>query len=199
MNVYDFDNTIYRGDCTIDFYLYCLRKKPAAILCLPRQLWGVFLHCIHKAGTDRMKEMFFSFLERLDDTDGLVDSFWTEHEKKICPWYLEIKKADDVIVSASPEFLLGPVCTRLGISEPVATRIDKRTGKMTGLNCKGGEKVRRFYEKYPGAVVKRFYSDSETDEPMAEISGEAFMVKAGDVFSWNFSDSIRAKGDKNDG
>lgn len=199
MNVYDFDNTIYSGDCTVDFYLYCIRKKPAAALCMPRQLWGVFLHRIRRIGTGRMKEMFFSFLARLDDVDGFVDSFWTEREKKIRPWYLEIKKADDVIVSASPEFLLRPVCARLGIAEPIATRIDKRNGKMIGPNCKGKEKVRRFYEKYPGVVVQRFYSDSETDAPMAEIAGEAFMVKAGDVFSWNFSGAVRAEGDKNDG
>lgn len=26
MNVYDFDKTIYDGDSTIDFYLYCVKK-----------------------------------------------------------------------------------------------------------------------------------------------------------------------------
>ena len=25
MNVYDFDQTIYHGDSTVDFYLYCVR------------------------------------------------------------------------------------------------------------------------------------------------------------------------------
>ena len=25
MNVYDFDGTIYNGDSTIDFYLYCIK------------------------------------------------------------------------------------------------------------------------------------------------------------------------------
>lgn len=26
MNVYDFDETIYDGDSTVDFYKYCLRR-----------------------------------------------------------------------------------------------------------------------------------------------------------------------------
>lgn len=26
-NVYDFDHTIYDGDCTVDFYLFCMKKK----------------------------------------------------------------------------------------------------------------------------------------------------------------------------
>lgn len=34
MNVYDFDKTIYAGDSTIDFYLFCLKRQPA-ILQLP--------------------------------------------------------------------------------------------------------------------------------------------------------------------
>ena len=28
MNVFDFDKTIYDGDCTVDFYMYCLKKYP---------------------------------------------------------------------------------------------------------------------------------------------------------------------------
>ena len=31
MNVYDFDKTIYKGDSTLDFYFFCLRKKPIII------------------------------------------------------------------------------------------------------------------------------------------------------------------------
>ena len=31
MNVYDFDDTIYAGDSTVDFFFYCLKKKPAIV------------------------------------------------------------------------------------------------------------------------------------------------------------------------
>lgn len=39
MNVYDFDNTIYDGDSSIDFYFFVLRKKPSIIFLLPKQLY----------------------------------------------------------------------------------------------------------------------------------------------------------------
>ena len=39
INVYDFDKTIYNGDSTIDFYLFCLKKKFSIILLLPLQIY----------------------------------------------------------------------------------------------------------------------------------------------------------------
>ncbi len=48
MNVYDFDGTIYSGDSTIDFYLFCLRKQPE-ILCMGgKQIKGFFFIWIEK-------------------------------------------------------------------------------------------------------------------------------------------------------
>ena len=35
VNLYDFDKTIYDGDSTIDFYLFCLKKKLSIIQYLP--------------------------------------------------------------------------------------------------------------------------------------------------------------------
>ena len=40
MNVYDFDNTILRGDSTALFYLYCLRRTPRMLLRLPGLAFG---------------------------------------------------------------------------------------------------------------------------------------------------------------
>ena len=31
MNVYDFDNTIYDGESALDFFWYCLKKKPVLL------------------------------------------------------------------------------------------------------------------------------------------------------------------------
>lgn len=42
MNVYDFDKTIYYGDSTADFYLFCL-KRHKKILTLAPSLLGAFL------------------------------------------------------------------------------------------------------------------------------------------------------------
>lgn len=42
MNVYDFDKTIYYGDSTADFYLFCL-KRHKKILTLAPSILGAFL------------------------------------------------------------------------------------------------------------------------------------------------------------
>ena len=41
MNVYDFDNTIYKGDSTADFFIFCLRKHPKIVLVFPKIIGGV--------------------------------------------------------------------------------------------------------------------------------------------------------------
>ena len=63
MNVYDFDGTIYNGDSTIDFYFYCLKKKPLIIFCLPKQMWGCALYLTKRIPKKIFKEYFFTFLK----------------------------------------------------------------------------------------------------------------------------------------
>ena len=64
--------------------------------------------------------------------------------------------------------------------------MDSRTGKYTGINCHGKEKVRRFREEYPDAVIDSFYSDSYSDTPLAEEAKEAFIVKGEELLPWVF-------------
>ncbi len=184
MNVYDFDKTIYDGDSTIDFYLYCLRRRPKIFCCAFRQCRGILLHKMHKIDTTAMKELFFSFLLKLDDTNALVDAFWQKKQKKIKQWYLQRKEASDVIISASPAFLLQPICKNLAITEPIATQMDISTGRIQGSNCKGEEKVRRFYDQYDNETIQNFYSDSKTDAPLANIAKTAFLVKGNTLLPW---------------
>ena len=50
IDVYDFDGTIYDGDSTADFVLFCLRRHPGMILGAPRlavaALTGIFMNAI---------------------------------------------------------------------------------------------------------------------------------------------------------
>lgn len=38
LNVFDFDDTIYKGDSSIDFYLFCLKENVRLIRYLPIQI-----------------------------------------------------------------------------------------------------------------------------------------------------------------
>ena len=184
MNVYDFDDTIYDGDSTVDFYLFCLLRRPQVLLSAPIQLSGFVLKALGWMDTTAMKERFFAFVRRLSDTEALVEAFWDTHLGKIKPWYLAQKAQDDVIISASPAFLLSPACKRLGIPEPIATRVDARTGCIEGQNCKGEAKTVRFREIYPHQPIDCFYSDSLTDAPMAARAARAFVVEGSSLRPW---------------
>jgi len=184
MNTYDFDKTIYINDSSADFYKWCLRHYPGAVIpTLPKTAVKALLYAAKKIETKELKEQVFSFLSRLENVDGLVVSFWQEKKQGIGRWYMERRRADDLVISASPEFLLAPIVKELGVSL-IATPMDKKTGKIYGKNCHDVEKVRRFYEDYPGAHTEEFYSDSLTDSPMAKIADSAYLVNRGKLSPW---------------
>lgn len=186
MNAYDFDKTIYNGDSTADFYLFSLKRHKKIILLLPSLLGAFLKFYIFKIGTKtEFKEVMYRFL-RYCDIEKDIKDFWDKNENKIKDFYLKQKKDDDVIISASPEFLLKPICNRLGIKHLMASCVDKKSGIYSGINCHGKEKVRRFYEVFKDGTIDEFYSDSYSDSPLAEIAQTAFMVKGNDIFKWNF-------------
>lgn len=184
MNVYDFDKTIYDGDSTVDFYWYCLHKRPGLISCIPWQIWGTVQYAAGRIDTKRFKEYFFCFLSRLPSPEALAEEFWNTRQKGIKTWYLEQQQSNDLVISASPTFLLIPVCKRLGIAPPIGTEMDPTSGRIIGTNCKGEEKVRRFRKKYPKAQIEGFYSDSMTDAPLAKLAKEAVLVQGDKRTPW---------------
>lgn len=184
MNVYDFDGTIYAGDSSVDLALFCLRRRPAAAAFLPRFAGLAALYRLGLVDKTRMKEGFFSFLRAAPATPGLLEEFWDSHEGRVKGLYLARRRADDLVVSASPEFLLLPICRRLGIQDPIGSRVDPATGRFSGENCRGEEKAARLAEGLPGAVVDEFYSDSLSDEPLARMALSAYLVRGEDVLPW---------------
>ena len=126
-------------------------------------------------------------VKHIDDIDTAVERFWDEKEGKIHKWYLNMKAPTDVIISASPEFLLEPICKRLGVGKLMASRTDKHTGLFEGKNCHGEEKVVRFRALFPNDEVEEFYSDLYCDTPMAKIAKKAFIVKGERLTPWDES------------
>ncbi len=184
MNVYDFDNTIYNGDSTLDFYFFCLKRNWHLIKYFPGQLLALFLYKLGRINKNEFKERFYIFLRGIFDIDKEVEVFWLKNKYKIKSWYLENKGNDDLIISASPEFLLKPLEKILGI-KIIGSLVDKNSGKLISSNCFGIEKIRRYKEKFEDIQINRFYSDSFSDEPMALFSKESFLVKGNIVMPWN--------------
>lgn len=183
MNVYDFDKTIYDGDSTLDFYVYCLKKYPMTACYLPSQIGSALLYGLGVHSKVRFKETFYSFLCSLQNVDDVIDEFWASHEGKIKDWYLKQRHNSDLIISASPEFLLKPLGERLG-GTILASKVNKTTGLYEGENCYGPDKVERLNREVKNWVIEEFYSDSLSDAPLALLAERSFLVDGDELIPW---------------
>lgn len=184
MNVYDFDQTIYYPDSSYHFFLFCLKKKPGAVLpVIPKSLFLVLCYKHGRVSAKILKQQLFSFLNRLDDVERTVTEFWEQHRGNLQDWYLRQKREDDLIISASPEFLLEPIARELGV-DLIATRMDPRSGIINGENCHDREKLARFFDRYPNGKIDSFYSDSLSDAPLAELADQAYLVNRETLIPW---------------
>lgn len=179
-NVYDFDKTVYAGDSSVHFYRYCARKRPWIVLDLLCCSVAGLLYLCGRIDKTRFKQRIYHFLRFLPDVDQAVADFWLTHKRNLKPWYLAQRDDTDLIISASPAFLLAPICKELGVSL-LASPVDKRTGRYDGLNCHGAEKVERLNAAYPGTEIAAFYSDSLSDTPLAKIAERAYRVFGNDI------------------
>lgn len=184
MNIYDFDKTIYKSDSTKDFYFYCLKRYPKMLLTVPMTAWAFLLYVIGIWSKTKFKEKMYGFLRYVDDAESAAEDFWKLNHRNIKPYYYKTKRSGDIVISASPEFLLKPIAKRLGFGTLIASQVNPKTGRYTGENCWGEEKVRRLYELMPNAECDTFYSDSLSDSPLAHIAKKAYIVKGDELLKW---------------
>ena len=184
MNVYDFDNTIFRGDSTFGFVGYCYFRRPKSLLSIPRTAWYGLLYILHIVPKLTFKENLYHMFVFIPDMEQLTEQYTEDRMNHIKDWYKEQQKADDMIISASPAFLIESFCRRLHIKYVLASPVNIHTGRYDGLNCHGKEKVRRLNEAYPGTAIDSFYSDSYSDQPLADLSKKAYIVKGNRILDW---------------
>lgn len=179
MNGYDFDKTILHGNTVNRFWWYCAVRFPYLWLLLPLSVFAVLFWVLHIISYDsflRMMEVFEMFVP---NRKKQAAKFWDRNQKHIKQWYLAQKREDDVIVSASPDYLIGEICSRLGVRF-VATKTNK-CGLSAGKHCYGVEKVREFQKAFPDVVPDSYYSDSMSDTPMFRFARNGFRVRGSEV------------------
>ena len=183
VNVYDFDKTILPYDSTEAFFRHCLRRYPRVLFpALGALPWAAGMP-LGLTSKTRAKEVFYRFLALVPDIDAELTRFWELHLGDINAWYLARRREDDIVSSASPEFLLRPVAERLGF-RLLASRVDRHSGWTLGENNHDVEKVARFMREYPNTEVGEFYSDSLSDTPMAKLAQRAYLVKGSEFLPW---------------
>ena len=177
INLYDFDKTIYDGDSSTDFFFFSLTKYPKIITCLPKIAVAGIKYKLKIVSKTDMKEVIFSFVKYIPDMDKHIASFWGTHRCNLKDFYMKTKHDKDVIISASPEFLLKPITDELKVMKLIGSRVDIKTGKFTGLNCHGEEKVKRLNKEYKDYEVMSSYSDSLSDIPILKLAKKQYIVK----------------------
>lgn len=178
MNIYDFDNTIFKGDSSNKFIWYSLIRHPLIVLwSFIKTLKELIKWLFKKSNLGLIKSELFSFVKYIKNLPEYMDKYVLKHQKNIKKFYLDQMKDDDVIISASFEFIVRPFCDKLGIKHIIATEYDVENGHIIGKNCKGPEKIERFRKIFPKNKVKYAYSDSLSDIPMFKIAEKGFLVK----------------------
>lgn len=181
IKLYDFDGTIYDGDSSVDFFVFCFKRKWQMFILLPGIIFSMVKYKLKKITKEELKEKFFGFLKYFDDINPVVEKFWQKNKKKIKKWYVDKNKSNDIIISATPEFLLKSICDEMKVKDLIATKVDEKTGKFLSRNCYGEEKVRRLKELYIDIKVSECYSDSMSDKPILELAEKAFIVTKNEI------------------
>jgi hypothetical protein len=177
VNVYDFDDTIYKGDSGVGFYLYMFKKR-FFIVCLYtlKALPVGILFLFKKKDTKDIKDKLFGFIKHIPNIDNYVKSFWDKKQVNIKKWYLEQKKDNDVIITANYDFLIKEICKRLNIKNLIATEYDFKNYKIKGMHSKGENKLKLFSERYPDYIIDKTYSDSRKDIPLLRAGHPGYVV-----------------------
>ena len=179
MRVFDFDNTLYDGETMVDFFHYLVDKKEEL-----RKYKGVvnfFLKLYNhnmlpmslvKKCIEKYKDEFNYSTQNLDQ---YVDDFWKSHKSKIMKDMIKKVKKDDVIITASLDFLLRPILKDLPTKNILCTEVDIEHKKVDFI-CYKENKVKKYKMKYKDIPIDELYTDSYADKPLMDISKKVYLI-----------------------
>lgn len=180
MQVFDFDNTLYKGESGFDFAMYIIRRKPSLLKLLPRILKILKDYKSVSMTEDEFRERLSSLIDLTNLTKDTIlnylDDFWMKNRSKLYKNVLEKVSKKDVIVTASPTFMLEPIKYLLGTDRIIGTEFDLDARAINYLNF-SHNKVKKFKEEYPHKSIKNLYTDSFNDAPLMQISKNVYLVK----------------------
>ena len=187
IDIYDFDKTIVPFDSGSLFWGYSMLHYPWTILFLPFQAVLALLMIIKVIDFTIFKKYFFCFVMFIP-LKKAVKGFWDRHESQVHKWFFN-RKRYSVVISASPDFLLGEIQKRLGFDELICTRHNAKTGAIIGKNCRDEEKVNRLFELYnkDDIEVIDVYSDSiKHDKPIFSLGKNCYHIVKGKKVPFEF-------------
>ena len=181
MNVYDFDNTLYKGESSYDFFFFCLKRKPKMIKYIPVVLKHIYNYKKLKIDFEQLinsfNEIFNKIFKTEQELNELSIKFWDKNIYKLKDLVNNLT-TDDIIITGSPDFLMNIIKDKLNVKEIISTKINNR--KIEFL-CLGENKVKIFKELYPNKKINNFYTDSMNDLPLMKLSNNVYLVKGNKI------------------
>ena len=188
---FDFDETLITKDSLFDFlyssfsHLTFLRK---AIIFIPDFIRFMSGSITNQIAKEKLLKLFLLNME-VAEFNKLCESYSKRIQNIANPdalerlrWHQEQGHAT-LVISASIEDWIKPWAKQMKINNVIATKLEhnsnKLTGKLSGKNCRGEEKVVRFQKEYPD--YKRYqlymYGDGKSDQQMFNIADFVFKKK----------------------
>ena len=182
MKAFDFDNTIYRGESSIDLAVYMIRNNKKIIFFLPMIFTNLVKYKLCMIGREEMEIILNDFCQAVmgdkNEVPVIIDRFWRTHAHKLNGRILKLIRPEDIIITAGPDILINGIRNRLHTDHIISSEVDLDSGRFTYLNFKDN-KVRRYKELYGDTPIDVFYTDSYNDRALMEISNRVFLVKKG--------------------
>ena len=110
MNVLILTTQYMTAKTLIDFALHYVKTDPKIWKYVPKLLVICFKDAFHLFTVEEAIEAYASLLEgyfiHIKTLDEDVVKFWDKNEKKIKPWYNEVRRDDDIVVFIRQTFCL---------------------------------------------------------------------------------------------
>ena len=184
MKVFDFDNTLYHGESSVDLALYMIRTNKKIIKYLPSIFFNLIKYKLCMVEKKKMIIAINDFLKNaMHDKDEIfnsVDGFWQKNRCKLDKKMLGRINKDDVIITAGPDFLIYGIRDLLNTDNIICSRIDADRMKVKYLNF-GDNKVKQYKKVYGDKHIDCFYTDSFNDIALMDISDKVYLVKKGSL------------------
>ena len=190
IDIYDFDKTIVPFDSGSLFIGYCFVHYPWIAVYFPVLIVAALLMILHIISFTKFKKICFMFVA-LIPLDKAVKGFWDRHEKQVHKWFFD-RKRYSVVISASPDFLIGEIQKRLGFDKLICTKHNRKTGVIIGENCRDEEKVKRLFSEFNRNDIKVIdvYSDSFThDKPIFSLAqNKCYHIVKGERIAFDYNE-----------
>ena len=187
--LFDFDGTLYPHDSFTGFIFYALRKRhivKRGLQILPWiQAYYLKLYPAHRMRPKLYTSMFKD--SNAEEILQLAQEYAAILVDKLDPaLFNQLRKHqqlghDVVLVSASLDLYLKPVCNYLNI-DLICSEVEIKAGKMTGFyqtsDCSNEQKKIRILEKYNLENYAEIYAygNSDEDEEMLSLATSSYMV-----------------------